>query len=125
MKLNWDKVDRIRKGETVEGVSKRTLQYVRQNKTWHDPNYIPKKKVRRGEDCPWAKLNWDIVNFMRNAYLNKTTKLSEIHDLVLAEFGVCCYTKYISLICLNKRWYNRNYPRNRKVGEDFLPCVVG
>jgi len=92
-------------------VTIQTIRNILSNRVWRDPSYNPSNRILKGEKCPWAKLNWDIVNFMRNAYLNKTKKLKELQQLLIDELGITVNIKTIHAIVRNKKWYDSNYLR--------------
>jgi len=80
------------------------------NKTWYDPSWIPLScKSLSGEDCPWSRLNWDIVNFLRSRYLNEDRSVTRLAKLASDRFNIDIGFKLVHKIVNNQRWIDPEY----------------
>ena len=77
------------------------------DKDWDVESY--KVYVSSGENSSSAKLNWEIVRFIRKNYLTQKITLQQISDLIQNKFNINISFKTVHKIVKNQRWFDKDY----------------
>lgn len=77
------------------------------DENWDVDNY--KVYVSSGEKSSSAKINWEIVGFIREIYLTKKMTLQQISDLIKNKFNIAINFRTVHKIVKNQRWIDESY----------------
>lgn len=88
------------------------VRNVIENKSFSDENWDVdsfKVYVASGENSSSAKLNWEIIGFIRDIYLTQKITLQQISDLIQNKFNININSGTVHKIVKNQRWFDENY----------------
>lgn len=98
-------------------VTTQAINDILANRTFIDENWEitgrTQDKQYHADKSPTAKLNWKIVNYIRDLYSNKIPIIA-IQIKLMKGFGVTLNKAYISTIALNKSWVDNSYIPKRR-----------
>lgn len=98
-------------------VSVNAINVILRNDSFYDSNWqiVDRMKDRQyhAENSPTSKLNWSIVNLVRELY-NQKVKNIDIQKIILDRYKIYINKAYISSLSKNKSWYDKNYVYNTK-----------
>lgn len=81
--------------------------------------------VLNGENCPWSKINWEVVNFLRDKYLNEERSVTKLSKMTADKFHLDVDFRSVHKIVNNQIWVDSNYnPLSTKMNRINKDIVV-
>lgn len=108
-----------------------SINKILNNKSYYNEDWkiVKRKSAMSGEECGTAKLNWDIVNWLRQEYKSGKYQVKDMPKLLEEKYGIT-FSK-LGQILRNYSWHDVNYippekysiVNNRKYSTDPITKI--